>query len=309
MRMQKIWRLAFLMGMMFWYGGIDSRSVSAQEMQGSAPSSWKYLKTLTGYGPRNPGSPGYFKTMALIQRVGEKYADAVEEQVFFIPSDNGKRLKMTNFRLKFKGTRKGSAILIGAHFDTRPFADEEFNPAWRSRPIIGGNDGGSGTAVLLALAEHLKRNRDRRSVELVFFDGEDYGKKGSGENLLGSTHFAAQLRESGTDTWPCCVIIIDMIGDKDLQIYKESHSVKSAPWLVDLIHEVAEAKKVSQFINKSKYTIFDDHYPFIGLGIPSVVLIDFDYPHWHKMTDTLDKCSPESLNSVLSVVVSALGEI
>ncbi len=100
-----------------------------------------------------------------------------------------------------------------------------------------------------------------------------------------------------------------MIGDKNLKIYRETHSVKSAPWLVDLIYEVAEAKKVSQFINKSKYTIFDDHYPFIGIGIPSVVLIDFDYPHWHKMTDTLDKCSPESLNSVFSVVVGMLGKI
>jgi aminopeptidase-like protein len=305
--MRKIWLLALLIGILA--GGIDSRIVGAQGLQVHSESAWSYLKTLVGFGPRNPGSPGYFKTMELIKRVGGEYADAVEEQIFFIRQGNGKKLQMSNFRLKFKGTRKGSPILIGAHFDTRPYADEEFNPNWRSRPILGGNDGGSGTAVLLALAEYLKQNRDRRSVELVFFDGEDYGKKGSGENLLGSTHYASQLRESSTDTWPYCVIIIDMIGDRDLQIYRETHSVKSAPWLVDLIHEVAAAKKVSQFINKNKYTIFDDHYPFIGLGIPSVVLIDFDYPHWHKMTDTLDKCSPESLFSVFSVVVEALGKI
>lgn len=305
--MRKIWLLALLIGILA--GAIDSRSVGAQGLQVHSESAWIYLKTLTGFGPRNPGSPGYFKTMELIKRVGREYADEVEEQIFFIRQGNGKKLQMSNFRLKFKGTRKGAPILIGAHFDTRPFADEEFNPNWQSRPILGANDGGSGTAVLLALAEYLKQNRDRRSVELIFFDGEDYGKKGSGENLLGSTHYAAQLRESSTDTWPYCVIIIDMVGDKDLQIFRETHSVKSAPWLVDLIHEVADAKKVSQFINKSKYTIFDDHYPFIGLGIPSVVLIDFDYPHWHRMTDTLDKCSPESLFSVFSVVVEALGKI
>lgn len=305
--MRKTWPLVLLIGILV--GGIDSRFAGAQGLQVHSENAWSYLKTLTGFGPRNPGSPGYFKTMELIKRVGGEYADEVEEQIFFIRQGNEKKLQMSNFRLKFKGTRKGSPILIGAHFDTRPYADEEFNPNWRSRPILGANDGGSGTAVLLAMAEYLKQNRDRRSVELVFFDGEDYGKKGSGENLLGSTHYASQLRESSTDTWPYCVIIIDMIGDRDLQIFRETHSVKSAPWLVDLIHEIADAKKVSQFINKNKYTIFDDHYPFIGLGIPSVVLIDFDYPHWHKMTDTLDKCSPESLFSVFSVVVEALREI
>jgi len=307
--MRKIWCLALLAGTVICYGGLGFRSIEAQELRFHSQSAWSYLKTLTGFGPRNPGSPGYFKTVELIQKVGRKYADEIEEQVFFTPLSSGKKLKMSNFRLQFKGTRKGSPILIGAHFDTRPFADEEFNPAWRSRPILGANDGGSGTALLLALAGYLKQHRDRRSVELVFFDGEDYGRKGSGENLLGSTYYAGQLRESGSGIWPYCVIIIDMVGDRDLQIYKETHSVKSAPWLVDLLYETATAKKVPQFINKSKYTIFDDHYPFIGLGIPSVVLIDFDYPHWHRMTDTLDKCSPESLHSVFSVVVEALGKI
>ncbi|MDA0690749.1 MAG: M28 family peptidase [Nitrospinae bacterium] len=307
--MRKIWQLALLTGILICQGGIDSRPVGAQELQVHSESAWSYLKTLTGFGPRNPGSPGYLKTMELIKRVGRKYADEIDEQVFFFPVGNGKKLKMSNFRLQFKGNRKGAPILIGAHFDTRPYADEESSPSLQSRPILGANDGGSGTAVLLALAEYLKQNRDRRSVEMVFFDGEDYGRKGSGENLLGSTHYASQLRESSPDTWPYCVIVIDMIGDRDLQIFRETHSVKSASWLVDLIHDSADAKKVSQFINKSKYTIFDDHYPFIGLGIPSVVLIDFDYPHWHKMTDTLDKCSPESLFSVFSVVVEALGKI
>ena len=307
--MRRIWPLARLMGIIICHGAIDSRPVGAQELQTYSQSAWNHLKTLTGFGPRNFGSPGYFRTMELIRQVGQKYADAVVDQTFLFPISNGKKLKMSNIRLKFKGTRKGPPVLIGTHFDTRPYADQESNPSLHSRPILGANDGGSGTAVLLALAEYLKKNRDRRSVELVFFDGEDYGKKGSGENLLGSTYYASQLRESGPDSWPYCVIIIDMIGDRDLQIFRETHSMKSAPWLVDLIYDVAEEKKVPQFINKSKYTIYDDHYPFMSLGIPSVVLIDFDYPHWHKMTDTLDKCSPESMFSVFSVVVEALGKI
>ncbi|GJL77534.1 MAG: glutamine cyclotransferase [Nitrospinaceae bacterium] len=307
--MRRIWRQVLLIGIIVFHGASDSRPAEAQKLQDYSQITWNYLKTLTGFGPRNPGSSGHFKTMELIKRVGEKYADVGEEQKFFFPSGDGNKIQMSNFRLKFKGTRKGPPILIGAHFDTRPYADEESNPALQSRPILGANDGGSGTAVLLALAEYLKQNQDRRSVELVFFDGEDYGKKGSGENLLGSTHYAAQLRETSPDSWPYCVIIIDMVGDRDLEIFRETHSVKSASWLVDLIFGVAKEMNVPQFINKSKYTIFDDHYPFIGLGIPSVLLIDFDYPYWHKMTDTLDKCSPENLYAVFSVVVEVLGKI
>ncbi len=307
--MKKIWRFALLILMLLGFWGIGSGAAQAEELQSYSQSAWNYLKTLTGYGPRNFGSSGYFKTMDLIKKVGAEYADGVDVQTFPYPKANGEILEMSNIRLKFAGSRKGPAILIGAHFDTRPFADEEFNPALRSRPILGANDGGSGTAVVLALARYLKNHRDRRAVELVFFDGEDYGAKGSGENLLGSTFYANQLRQTERDAWPYCVIIIDMVGDRNLEIFKETHSEKSAPWLVDLIYGTAEKMATTQFKSQSKYTIYDDHYPFIGLGIPSVVLIDFDYPHWHKLTDTLDKCSPESMFSVIKVMTAVLSKI
>ena len=307
--MRKAWRIALLTGMLLGFLGMGPKTVGSEELQSYSQSAWNYLKTLTGFGPRNFGSPGYFRTIDLIRKVGEEYADGVDVQTFPVHKGNGKILQMSNIRLKFNGTRKGPAILIGAHFDTRPYADEESNPALRLRPILGANDGGSGTAVVLTLARYLKNNRDRRPVELVFFDGEDYGAKGSGENLLGSTYYANQLRQTGVDMWPYCVIIIDMVGDRNLEIYKETHSMKSAPWLVELIYGTAEKIKVAQFHSQSKHTIFDDHYPFIGLGIPSVVLIDFDYPHWHKLTDTLDKCSPESMFSVIRVMAEILGKI
>ncbi|MCH8313434.1 MAG: M28 family peptidase [Nitrospinae bacterium] len=307
--MRKAWRIALLTGMLLGFLGMGPKTVGSEELQSYSQSAWNYLKTLTGFGPRNFGSPGYFRTIDLIRKVGEEYADGVDVQTFPVHQGNGKTLQMSNIRLKFNGTRKGPAVLIGAHFDTRPYADEESNPALRLRPILGANDGGSGTAVVLTLARYLKNNRDRRPVELVFFDGEDYGAKGSGENLLGSTYYANQLRQTGVDMWPYCVIIIDMVGDRNLEIYKETHSMKSAPWLVELIYGTAEKIKVAQFHSQSKHTIFDDHYPFIGLGIPSVVLIDFDYPHWHTLEDTLDKCSKESLFAVFSVVAQAMEEI
>ncbi len=276
--------------------------------QESAPNpAWNYLKTLTGFGPRYPGSPGHARTIAFLKQVGEQYADSVREQAFTHDRSGAEPLALSNVIFTFVGTRKGPPVLIGTHHDTRPFADEDPNPALRSRPILGANDGGSGTAVLLALAEHLSAHRPERTVQLVFFDGEDLGAKGSGENLLGSIHYADRLRD--TDEKPYCVLIIDMIGDRDLEIYRESFSVKNAAWLVDLIFKVARKKNLPQFKDKLKYTIYDDHYPFIGLGIPSVVLIDFDYPHWHKMTDTLDKCSPESLALVFDVVVEVLKKL
>lgn len=307
--MRKVLCFALLIAILPGFWGFASGHAEAEELQSYSKNAWHYLKTLTGFGPRNPGSPGYLKTIDLIKQVGAEYADGVDVQTFAFSTSKGEVLKLSNFRLKFKGTRKGPAILIGAHYDTRPFADEESNPALKSRPILGANDGGSGTAVVLALARYLKNNRDRRSVELVFFDGEDYGHKGSGENLLGSTYYANQLRQTKRDAWPYCVIIIDMVGDRNLEIYKETYSMKSAPWLVDLIYGTAEKMSIPQFRNQSKYTIYDDQYPFIGLGIPSVVLIDFDYPHWHKLTDTLDKCSPESMFSVFRVMVEVLGKI
>ena len=279
------------------------------ELRPYSAVSWNYLKTLTGFGPRNFGSPGYIKTVELLVETGKKYADAVEVQPFFITNGEGEKLQMSNIRLKFEGRRKGRPILLGTHFDTRPFSDEETDPSLRSRPILGANDGGSGTAVLLALAEYLSRHKPARSIELVFFDGEDYGAKDSGENLLGSFHYARELAQLDAEQWPYCVIVIDMVADRDLEIFREMHSMKSASWLVDLIHGIAEKRKTPQFRSQSKYTIFDDHYPFIGLGIPAIVLIDFDYPYWHKLTDTLDKCSPESMFAVFSVVVEALAEI
>jgi hypothetical protein len=270
---------------------------------------WNYLETLCAFGPRNPGSEGYMKTIELIRRVGEKYADRVVEKPFQVQISAGKKIRMVNLELQFAGTQGGAPILIGSHFDTRPFADEETDPEKQILPIIGANDGGSSTAVLLALAQYLFQHPAPRPIHLVFFDGEDYGARGSGLNLLGSTHYAQSLLQVDRKSWPHWVLVIEMIGDKDLQIYKETYSMKSSGRFLDRIYSIAEKKKISAFKSQSRFTIFDDHYPFYKMGIPATVLIDFDYPHWHTQEDTLDKCSPESMFSVFSVVTETIGSI
>jgi Zn-dependent M28 family amino/carboxypeptidase len=269
---------------------------------------WNYLETLCAFGPRNPGSEGYRETLDLIRKVGEKYADQVVEQPFLVRTPEGTQA-MTNLEFRFHGTQGGAPILIGAHFDTRPFADEDPDPANRSEPILGANDGGSGTAILLGLAQYLNQHPVTRPVHLVFFDGEDFGAKGSGLNLLGSTYYAQELAKKERAKWPYWVLVIDMVGDKDLQIFKETHSLKGSSSFLDKIYAVARDQGVKSLKEETKYTIFDDHYPFHQMGIPSTVLIDFDYPHWHTLRDTLDKCSIESMISIFSVVVKTIEDI
>jgi len=268
---------------------------------------WNYLETLCAFGPRNPGSEGYRETLNLIRKVGEKYADQVVEQPFLVRTSSEGTQAMTNLELRFQGTQGGAPILIGAHFDTRPFADEDPDPANRLKPILGANDGGSGTAILLGLAQYLSQHPVARPVQLVFFDGEDFGAKGSGLNLLGSTYYAQQLAKQ--ERVPYWVLVIDMVGDKDLQIFKETHSLKGSSSFLDKIYRVARDQGVGALKEETKYTIFDDHYPFHRMGIPSTVLIDFDYPYWHTLQDTLDKCSIESMISIFSVVVKTIEDL
>ncbi len=270
---------------------------------------WSYLETLCSYGPRNPGSEGYRKTLQLIRKVGEKYADQVVEHPFSILTSENTSRAMINLELRYLGTQGGAPILIGAHFDTRPFADEDPDPAKRSEPILGANDGGSGTAILLGLAQYLSQHPVARPVHLVFFDGEDFGAKGSGLNLLGSTYYAKELAKKEKSQWPYWVLVLDMVGDKDLQIFKETHSLKGSAYFLDKIYRIAKDQQVPSLIDKTKYTIYDDHYPFHRMGIPSTVLIDFDYPYWHTLADTLDKCSIESLLFVFTVVVKTIEDI
>ena len=267
---------------------------------------WGYLEKLCALGPRNPGSKGYLRTIELIRRVGEKYADRVVEKPFWVQVSEKEKVRLVNLELQFKGTEGGAPIIIGSHFDTRPFADQEIELEKKNRPILGANDGGSGTAVLLGLAHFLFEHPVPRPIHLVFFDGEDYGTSGSGLNLLGSTHYAQSLLKTDRRSWPYWVLILDMIGDKDLQIFKETYSLKGSGRFLDQIYSIAEKQKVSSFKPQSKFTILDDHYPFYKMGVPSTLLIDFDYPYWHTQEDTLDKCSSESMFSVFSVVIETI---
>jgi glutaminyl-peptide cyclotransferase len=186
---------------------------------------------------------------------------------------------------------KGAIVIIGAHYDTRPAADKDPNPANRNQHILGANDGGSGVAVLLELARVLDRDQLDQQVWLTFFDAEDRGRLDGWPFSVGARQMAQTLVLR-----PQAVVVVDMVGDADQNIYYENHSdpkLSAELWSI-----AAELGYSDYIIPEAKYTIIDDHLPFVEQGIPAVDMIDFDYPYWHTLEDTSDKVSPTSLERV-----------
>ncbi len=182
---------------------------------------------------------------------------------------------------------EGPVLILGAHYDTRRSADHE-DP---TQPVMGANDGASGVAVLLELARVLDRDRLQHQVWLTFFDAEDNGDLDGWEWCVGSSYMAANLTVE-----PEAMILVDMVGDADQQIYFEGNS--SFPIMQQLWGIAATLGYTQTFMPQYRWTMLDDHVPFVDRGIPAVDLIDFDYPYWHTTQDTVDKVSPLSLERV-----------
>jgi Iap family predicted aminopeptidase len=189
-------------------------------------------------------------------------------------------------------------VILGAHYDSRRFADRDPDPAKRDQPVPGANDGASGVAVLLEIARVL--SKDSLPIWLVFFDAEDDGDLPGSDWILGSRAFAESLT-----VHPQAVVIVDMIGDADLNIFQERNS---DPALTEVIwSQAAGLGYEAAFIPQPKYRITDDHIPFKQLGLPAVDIIDFDYPYWHTTEDTPDKVSAESLKMVGETLLKWVG--
>jgi Zn-dependent M28 family amino/carboxypeptidase len=234
-------------------------------------------------GPRPTGSDAGWKTGDIIIKQLEQIGWDVSSQEFIFKGVRGRNI------IAKGGT--GPIIIVGAHYDTRPAADQDPDPAKRNEPILGANDGASGVAVLLELARVLDRNALKRQVWLTFFDAEDRGRLDGWPFSVGATDVARRLTQR-----PQAMVLVDMIGDADQNIYYEGNS---NPALSAEIWAVADKLGYSDtFIPQLEHTIIDDHLPFLERGIPSVDIIDFDYPYWHTVADTADKVSAKSLERV-----------
>jgi glutaminyl-peptide cyclotransferase len=271
-------------------------------------SAFNYLTAQTDFGPRNPGSPGHQQCLTYLQFEMQKYADAVNAQPFTLNGYDGEVLNLTNVISSFN-LQATKRVLLIAHWDTRPRADNEKDPKKRDKPILGANDAASGVAVFLEMARHFKASPPPIGIDVLFVDGEDYGKEGDTEKyLLGARYFAQHLPQGFN---PMFGILLDMIGDKTLEIKKEQYSMEYAPDIVNLVWGTAHELGVLQFSEDIQAAVIDDHLPFNVAEIKTIDLIDFAYPdtsnrYWHTAEDTPDKCSAESLEAVGKVLMHVI---
>ncbi len=251
-------------------------------------------------GPRISGTAGNARAQEWIAAHLERLGGTVERQSF-VDSTLGRPLPLTNVIGRF-GPEGGRRILFCAHFDTRPFADQDPDPARRNDPVPGANDGASGVAVLLELAESMHQRPPRVGVDLVFFDGEDLGRADRPDEFcLGSRGYARRLPPKGDPRRPVAGFLFDLVGDADLDIRIEGNSQRRAANLVALVLEGARATGARSFHDEVGYTLVDDHVPLLDAGLPCVDIIDFDYPAWHTVSDLPDRTSAESLAEVARV--------
>lgn len=260
------------------------------------------VRTQCALGPRTPGSPGNAALRRLIVKsAGEAGLRAVA-LCFPVPlGEGGTMIEACNIVVS-AGPPGGQRLWLGAHFDTRPWADRDPQPARRNQPVVGANDGGSGTAVLLHLMELLGASPPPQGVDLLFFDAEDSGQAHDAAGFcLGSRHLVETRGEFGhplsTGT-PRGLVLLDMVGEAGARIPQEGYSLEHAPEWTAFVFARAAALGLSVFEPVPGRPVFDDHVPFLGAGIPAVDLIDFEYPQWHTADDTPARCSSVTLGEV-----------
>ncbi len=265
----------------------------------NAKRAFAYLEKQCEFGPRVPGTTAHQETGVYLFAELEKYADEVVFQPFEF-RDQDKTIQMNNILARF-GEDSGGTMLLAAHWDTRPFADRDPSPANRDTPILGANDGASGVAVLLEIARVLKSKPPPIQVIIVLFDGEDYGRTLS-NMFLGSTYFAENMGRWEADFG----ILLDMVGDRVLELPMERYSWNAARDLTEAVWQRAAELGLPAFQRRLGLAIMDDHLPLIQSGVPTIDIIDFDYPYWHTVEDTPDKCSAESLEIVGRLVLDII---
>ncbi len=270
-----------------------------------AARAFSILEKQCSFGPRNPGSEGHKKCLAYLESELRLYADAVVRQPFrWTSPHDGKTHTLTNLVSSFG--MSGERILLCAHWDTRPYADFDPVPANRQKPILGANDGASGVAILLEIARNLKARRPRTGVDIVLFDGEDSGLEGESDTWCEGSRYFARNRQLSYQ--PQYAILVDMVGDRDLRLPVEKGSQRYAPDIVNRVWNKASELGLYAFEKTSGPEVVDDHLRLLEAGIPAINIIDFDYPYWHTLADTPDKCSAESLEMVGTLLLHILYE-
>jgi len=263
-----------------------------------------YAQAQVDFGPRVPNTDAHRAAGDWILAQLSARIDSVEVQAFTHVTVDGDTLHLRNFIGRVR-PEVAERILYLAHWDSRPRSDQSRNVEAQQQPVPGANDGASGVALLLGVADVLAQRPPEFGVDLVFVDGEDYGSFGIGKDvLLGSKHYAAGLDGSPK---PLFAVVWDMVGDADLRILQEGHSVSRAPEVVERVWGKARDLGYGQIFPPTvRSAITDDHVPLLDAGVPTINVIDLDYPYWHTPDDTMDKISEKSLQIVGDLAIALL---
>ncbi|MGH7546056.1 MAG: M28 family peptidase [Gemmatimonadota bacterium] len=272
----------------------------------SAERAYALVREQVAFGPRVPGTLTHRAAGDWLDSLLRARADTLVVQEFTHRAQDGRVLPLRNFLARFRPDDP-TRVLFLTHWDTRPVADQAEDPADRSKPVPGANDGASGTAVLLALAELFDSVPPPIGVDVLLVDGEDYGDFSDDRDVfLGSRHFASNLPAGAR---PLYGVLLDMVGDRELDLYVEGYSQTYAPEIVRRVWDRAEELGYGHLFHRSvRHTVRDDHIPLNEAGIPTINLIDFDYgpnnAYWHTPADTPEKVSGASLKAVGDVLAS-----
>ncbi|WP_420237259.1 M28 family peptidase [Telmatobacter bradus] len=268
-----------------------SLAASAQAQHFDGQKAYEYAREFAAIGPRWPTGPGHVKAEQFLRAHFQH--DAVEEDTFTANTPIG-TVPLRNFIVRFPGKKPG-AIVLSTHYET--------NYPLRNIHFVGANDGASTTGLLMAIGDKLRaqtaggKKLDGYSVWLVFFDGEEAFQEWSdSDSTYGSRHLAARWGRDGTLGQIKAFVLADMIGDKDLDIQRES---QSTPWLVNVVAQAAHTFHYDKYFFQTTEAVSDDHLPFVHRGVPSIDVIDLDYgpnnSYHHTAQDTMDKISAHSL--------------
>jgi glutaminyl-peptide cyclotransferase len=265
---------------------------------------FRYIETQVGFGPRIPNTEAHAKMAKWLDSILRPRSDTLVVQQWDHVTARGDTLHLANFIARFNPAAT-KRVLFLAHWDSRPTADGP-KSSDKTKPVPGANDGGSGVALLIGVADALKHTPTTLGVDLLFDDGEDYGdfQKTPNDVLIGARYYAAHQVPGAQ---PLYAVLWDMVAAKDLTLYQEGNSLVGAPEVVERVWDTAhELGYSTTFIPSPKHTLIDDHLELQKVGIRAIDVVGFDYQdtYWHTPDDTIDKVSSASLKTVGDVAVA-----
>lgn len=282
--------------------GAEQSAAGSVEFDGA--KALDYVNTQMAFGPRVPGTAAHRAAGDWIVAQMRERADTVIVQTWTHVTADGSRLPMRNVLARFNPSAT-TRVLYLAHWDSRPTAEKAADAAARREPTPGANDGASGVAILIGVADALKARPGNIGVDLLFTDGEDWGDFDTNTDvLIGAEYFAANMP---TGYAPAFGVLFDMVGEPNARFLYESHSLRAAPEVLQRVWSTAQRLGHGAYFPTREYgPVTDDHLPLIEKGLKVIDIIDLDYAYHHTPEDTADKVSAATLQVVGDVAMAVL---